>query len=457
MSVFALTRSLGELIAAPPPVPETVAARVSAAFLDTIGVMLAGFGEPSVKALARTLPLAGYRPDAPAADALLSATAAHALDYDDVGFGGHQSAVLIPAILAIARYRNGLSGNDFIRAYVLGHEVWAELATREKTLAHARGFHPTSVTGSVAAATAVASLLRLDGKQAAVALSLGATQAGGLTANFGSMAKHFHAGMAARAGVMAGLMAQSGFDAAPVLEAPQGYLAAFSPNGEIDLTRPLNIKSGEWMLASRGPSMKLYPVCYSAHRALDAAQALHERLHALPDDGTIEVRLSARHSEILRYRTPQTPAQARFSLEFCVAHLLLHGKLGLSDITDARLREPLLLAPMDRIRRIEAEDKDPELDGYAAWDQVSLVLADGRREDSPRITRPYGHFDNPAPVTALVQKFKNCLQGTGRDATAILDACTQLDKVQAGTLLDALGHPAFELLRTSVPEKQHHD
>ncbi|WP_266064467.1 MmgE/PrpD family protein [Brucella intermedia] len=447
MTPFALTRSLGELIAAPPPVPEQLAERVSAAFLDTIGVMLAGYGEAPVQALARTLPRAGYEADGPAADALLSGTAAHALDYDDVGFGGHMSAVLVPAILAMAGSMGGLSGKDLIRAYVLGHEVWAELASREKTLAHARGFHPTSVTGSVASAAAVASLLRLDARQAAVALSLGATQASGLTANFGSMAKPFHAGAAARAGVMAGLMAEAGFDAAPVLEAPKGYLSAFSPHGEIDLVRPLNIGGGEWMLAVRSPSVKRYPVCYSAHRALDAAQALHDRLPAIPSDTTIEVRLSPRHSEILRYRMPQTVAQARFSLEFCVAHMLLHGKLGLSDMTETGLADPVLHAAMARVERIEADDKDPELDGYAAWDQVSLVFPDGRRESSPRITRPYGHFDNPAPATALIQKFDDCLRIANCHGENIFRSCTGLNDIQASTLLEALGQPALNLLR----------
>lgn len=453
MTSFPLTRSLGELIAAPPPVHETVASRASATFLDTIGVMLAGFGEASVLALARTLPKAGYRPDGPVADALLSATASHALDYDDVGFGGHQSAVLVPTILAMARSIDGLAGSDLIRAYALGHEIWAELATREKTLAHARGFHPTSATGAVAAAAAAASLLRLDARQAAVALSLGATQAGGLTANFGSMGKHFHAGMAARAGVMAGLMAESGFDAAQVLEAPKGYLAAFSPHGEINLAAPLNINSGEWMLAKRAPSVKLYPVCYAAHRALNAARALHERMPVVPDNAMIEVQLSPRHSGILQYRTPQTVSQARFSLEFCVAHMLLHGRLALSDIAQDRLNDPPLVATMARIRRVEADDKDAELDGYAAWDQVSFVFEDGQRAESPRVTRPYGHFDNPAPNAALVEKFKSCLHSAGGDSRSILDACLSLDNVQAQTLLSALGNPAFELLRETVPRK----
>ena len=170
---------------------------------------------------------------------------------------------------------------------------------------------------------------------------------------------------------------------------------------------------------------------------------------------TIEVRLSQRHGEILRYRAPKTVAQARFSLEFCVAQMLLHGHLDLSDLTEARLVDPALFALMARIQRIEADDADTELDGYAAWDQVSLVFPDGRRENSKRVTRPYGHFDNPAPATALNHKFNDCLRIAGRDGADLAKACTDLDIIEAQTLLDAMGNPARDLLagmRHSAPE-----
>ena len=85
---------------------------------------------------------------------MLLGTAAHALDFDDVAFGGHVSAVLVPTLLASSLARP-VSGVDFARAYVAGYEVWSELATRDRDMYHRRGFHPTPVLGAVAAAGAV--------------------------------------------------------------------------------------------------------------------------------------------------------------------------------------------------------------------------------------------------------------------------------------------------------------
>ena len=58
----------------------------------------------------------------------------------------------------------------------------------------------------------------------------------GLAANFGSMAKPFHAGRAAQSGVLAARLAAAGMTAAPdALERPPGFLHAVSPHGDVDL------------------------------------------------------------------------------------------------------------------------------------------------------------------------------------------------------------------------------
>ena len=113
---------------------------------------------------------------APAPEAAwINGTAAHALDYDDVGLRGHPSTVLVPAILAEAETL-GSSGADMIVAYVAGYETWAELFRRDRGLLHKKGWHPTGLYGAVGAAAACASLRRLDADKAAMAIALGASQ-----------------------------------------------------------------------------------------------------------------------------------------------------------------------------------------------------------------------------------------------------------------------------------------
>jgi 2-methylcitrate dehydratase PrpD len=172
------------------------------------------------------------------AAALVNGVAAHVLDYDDVGLDGHSSAVLVPAILAQGE-ASGASGAEMLTAYVAGYEVWAELAAREPTPLHRKGWHPTSVRGAVAAAAACAKLRGLDDKGTATAMAVAASMAAGVVANFGTMTKSFQVGRAAQAGVIAARLAQAGLTASlDALEHPLGLLVALSPRARLSANVP---------------------------------------------------------------------------------------------------------------------------------------------------------------------------------------------------------------------------
>src|SRR5690606_28418863 len=139
-------------------------------------------------------------------------TAAHALDYDDVGLCGHPSAVLVPALLAEGE-RMQASGSQLLKAYLAGFETWAELISRDADQHHVKGWHPTAVFGTVGVAAAVACLRGLSQEDCIHALGIAASLAGGVVANFGSMTKPFHAGRASAAGIQAVDLAQAGMTA----------------------------------------------------------------------------------------------------------------------------------------------------------------------------------------------------------------------------------------------------
>ncbi|HTY79314.1 MAG TPA: MmgE/PrpD family protein, partial [Candidatus Bathyarchaeia archaeon] len=216
-----LTQALGSFVAdiAFARLPEGAVKTARIGFTDCIGTMIAGSPEPCVQILKKTLAngrggeaslyLSSERCAAPEA-AWINGTAAHALDYDDVGQRGHPSAVLVPAILAEAEAR-GASGREMIAAYAAGYEVWAEVASREEGHHHRKGWHPTGILGGIGAAAACAALRGLDAERATHAIALGASQGGGILANFGTMTKPFHAGRAAHAGLMAARLAEAGF------------------------------------------------------------------------------------------------------------------------------------------------------------------------------------------------------------------------------------------------------
>jgi 2-methylcitrate dehydratase PrpD len=139
----------------------------------------------------------------------------------------HAGTPLTATSLAIAE-RNGADGAAVLTAIVCGYEAAGRISEAITPGFRHRGFH--GCLGAVfAAAVAAARLLQLDVPQMAQAIALAATSIGGLaTAADTSVAREYHAGLAAMLGVNAALAAQRGYLAEErVLEAPRGFFEAF--------------------------------------------------------------------------------------------------------------------------------------------------------------------------------------------------------------------------------------
>lgn len=441
----ALTRQLGVLVSKAARNGTNAAARNVAklGFIDAIATMFAGRREPAVVALSTTmqpLPSGGSMEVESFTNiqadqaALLNGVAAHALDFDDVALRGHPSAVMMPAILAAAQSLNS-SGEQMLDAYVIGYEVWANLVDREAGMHHMKGWHPTGVFGAIGAAAACAALHRLDSTACAHALGLGATQSAGLMANFGSMAKPLQAGRAAQAGIWAAKWAAHGFTAgADVLEHDQGFLAAISPAGQIDRVTPVRSSSAEWSVVERGLSVKKYPTCFFTHRALDALLALlSESPVAAIEVERVDVTLSREHATVLRNHRPLTGLQAKFSIEFAMACALVRGKVGLGELTDAVVGDPLIQQCLPCVHVTYSTEYDPAWQGAAITDQVALTLRSGRRLFSQSVRQASGHAQRPLGQLELRTKFIDCLTygNTAELATPLFDRLCSLEEHRA--------------------------
>ena len=429
--------------------PQAVVDVAKQGFTDCVGVMLAGSREPVTAAVEKVLladqsagPASLYfsskRASAPAA-AWINGTAAHALDYDDVALkGSHPSAVLVPAILAEAQALNS-SGRDMLAAYVAGYEVWADLIARERGNYQRKGWHPTGVFGAIGAAAACASLHGLDATKAAHALGAAASEASGVMSNLGSMVKPTHPGKAAASGIYAARFAAAGISATTdALEHAQGYLAALSPQGDVDLDTPPRLPPQHSQMTEQGLSIKQYPVCYRAHRAIDAMLGLLKKQPvAAKDVKEIRVSFSNSHLVILKNHRPQDAIAAKFSIEFAMACALLAGRVGLRDLIDEFVRSAEVQQLIERV----AIDIDPEEEagtsGYAPYDHVQLTLADGRVLKSEKIR--YAMGDPHAPLTAadLWTKFEDCCAWSKLplDARAVFDKLQGLDRLESVSAL----------------------
>jgi len=388
------------------------------AMLDIAACMIAGARDEATLRVARAA--AGWgggacsvvgqpRTLAAPAAALVNGTAAHALDYDDNFHptAGHATAVLVPAILALAEERRA-SGHALLDAYIVGLEVQARVGEGVNLVHYERGWHSTSTIGVFGAAAACARLLELDRQGVNAALSLAFSMAGGSKLQFGTMAKPLHAGLAAQHGVMAAALAASGVTAiAEPLDGTWGFRDLFagasSPGFQEDPTARLAIER-------YGLKAKIHPCCASAHCAVDALLSLREQ-HGLTPAAVerIEVLVNRMSYDNLRYANPRTELEARFSMQWCMALGLLNGRLALGDFNAAALRREEVRAWLPRIamnptepgreHALQDNGREPAL--------VTVLLKDGRRLER-YAQNPKGTLQLPLAPGQLDAKFDDC-------------------------------------------------
>ena len=419
--------------------PEAIRA-AKRAFIDTIGVILAGRGEAAVGIVSGVLPdgeeafaWPGSRRLSARDAALLNALAGHVLDYDDVAQAGHPSVVLVPAILAEAQ-RVGAPGQAALAAYVIGFQVWAELAAREPEAFHFGSWHPTAVLGIVAATAALAALHRLDAATAHHALAIAASMAAGVIANFGTPTKPLQAGRAAAGAVEAVRFAVAGLTgAADALEGAHGLLRGISPGGKVDTATPAQLSRDRWRLVEQGLSVKRYPVCYASHRAIDGVLELVRRERFAPADvASVTVSLGRAPAETLRYADPADGLEARFSLNHNVAAALVDHAVGFAQLEDdfVRRADVARLYPLTAMEVIDADC--PEQPGMARFDRVVIEARDGSRLDSGPIRHAAGHAREPLSDAALGAKFLDCARhGRADDAEALLAQLWRIDELRS--------------------------
>jgi 2-methylcitrate dehydratase PrpD len=447
MSTPPLTREAGAFVAgiSADALPERAVAVARLGFTDTIACILAGLDEP-VTRIIRDYAAGSFAPgEVPAllgrvtttseGAALIDATAAHALDFDDYAFSNHVSAVLVPTTLAAAHGAPDPSGARMVAAYVAGYEVWACLMTREPDHLHSKGWHPTAVHGPVAAAAAAAVMRGLDADAATNALALAASHAGGLMANFGTMTKPYHAGRAAEAGLRAVRLTQAGLTAQPVaLEAPTGLMSALSPEGRVDLSSPARFGE-DWAIVRHAINIKKYPTVGASQRCIDAILALEGRdaIATRPEDiASIVPSVSKKHAAVMPFADPASPAEAKFSLPFACSTALLRGRVGLAELKDEALSDPVLRALMAKVSVHAHEDYDPDYPVAARVDVVTVTMADGTEHSTPEVWRATGHADAPLSSEEHWTKFADCAAAGGlgaAQARALFEACNRFDAV----------------------------
>lgn len=419
------------------------------AIIDTVGCMIAGASDETtigVSILAQSTDgvctVFGQGQTRSAGDAaLINGTSAHALDFDDACTTalGHASAVLVPALIALAEAED-LSGAAVTDAFVVGIEVQDRLGRIFNPEHYAAGWHSTSTLCALGAAAGCARLLGLDAKGILGAISNCYSMVGGSKKQIGSPMKPIHAGLAARAGVEAALLARAGIagDDEP-LSGAWGMLRQFGANPDaarVDAAMA-DLQMGKALFAGV-LQKKRFPCCAATHKSLDGVMELISQ--AGVDAGSvalIETWVPADLVANLRYHFPKNIAESRFSMAYCATRLLDAGALKLSDFTPSAVSR---YATEKSLSRVVMHSIDGGADPMGAPVRTKATMTSGD-EIEVTVTDTRGSAKHPMVAAEVSAKFLDCCDFAGSETAQAaewsalvtsLPEATKLREVMAG-------------------------
>ena len=356
--------------------------------------------------------------------AFANGVAMHADDYDDTqlavgsdrvyGLLTHPTAPCLPAALAVAECQD-LSGRELMLAYHIGVEVETKISEAMSPRHYQHGFHSTATCGTLASASATAKLYQLDLERTLRALAIAASQSAGLRENFGTMTKPFHAGRAAESGLVAAEFARSGWTATDrILESPRGFFQAYGGGYQLEAIQG---KLGNpWTFVDPGVSIKPHPSGSLTHPGMTKMLELI-REHDIKSDQVSRVEVGTNHNmpNALIHHRPTNELQAKFSMEFCMAILLLERRGGLPEFTDGVVNRADVQEMIGKVHfgvHPEAEE--------AGYDKMTTIidihLKDGRTI-SGRSDFGKGSPSDPMSDDEATDKFRECASFAGWDGS----------------------------------------
>ena len=352
--------------------------------------------------------------------AFVNGVSIHADDFDDTqlsaakdrvyGLLAHPTVPVLPAVLAVAEGR-AISGKEFMLAYHLGVEVECKIAEAISPRHYQDGFHSTGTCGPFGSAVACARLFQFDLSKIRNTFGLAASQSGGLRENFGTMTKPFQAGHAAESGLLSAELVSLGWTAADqILEAERGFFHAFG--GSFDPGGIMDRLGKPWTFASPGISLKPYPSGSLSHPAMTELARLLD-VHKLQPAQVEKLDVGANHqmTTTLLHHRPKTGLQAKFSMEFCMAILLLRGKAGLSEFSDHVVQSADVQEMIGRVNFYV--DPEAESTGYDRMTSLLKIHLKDGRVIAGRADFGKGSPANPMTFEEVAAKFRACAEYAG--------------------------------------------
>ena len=367
--------------------------------------------------------------------AMMNGIASHTFDFDDTHLRTviHPTGPVASALLALAEYRT-MGGAEFVHAFILGVEVECRIGNAVYPSHYDIGWHITGTAGVFGAAAAAGRVLGLAEQQMVWALGIAATTASGLREMFGSMSKPLHAGWAAKNGLYASLLAQRDFTSAEHgIEGKRGFANVLATERDYaEITEGLGER---WSLLEN--TYKAFACGIVIHPTIDGCIQVRKEHHLVADRiAAIELGVHPLVLELTGKRRPQLGLEGKFSVYHCAAVAMIDGEAGEPQFSDARVRDPQVIALRDCV----SAAVDPTVAEDAAV--ITVVLHDGRRLEK-RVAHAVGSLAHPMTDRDLETKFHGlCDPVLGVDKTAaLIRECWRLAQLNDVGILSRLTVP----------------
>ena len=362
--------------------------------------------------------------------ALINGTQVQGFELDDVHRQGmlHVGSVVLPALIAVTEFRQGLSGKEFLTAAVAGYEIGPRVGICMGPEHLEQGFHTGATFGVFSAAAGSARGLKLDAAKTVHALGIAGTQAAGLmAAQFGAMVKRMHSGRSSQSGLYGALLAEAGFTGIiNVFESEYGgFCTTFSRSTDRFKIEELTAGLGSvWQ--TMGIALKFYSCVASNHTTLDALRLMQEE-HPFGANDVDKIVVHCTQATAVhvgwKYQ-PQGLTSAQLNLPYCVATLLLDGDVFVDQFDEARVADPARMALAEKVDVRE----DPAYTAQGSKSRhlvrVEVHLKGGRKMERV-VAAGRGNEHNFASEADVVAKFEKL-------------AIHALPQAQVGELRDAL-------------------
>jgi 2-methylcitrate dehydratase PrpD len=336
---------------------------------------------------------------------MANAVAGHTMDFDFSYLIGQMVAPIIPALLPLAE-SIGATPAETMAAFMVGFEVASRLGRASPEMASVAGWHATSAIGVIGTAAACARLLKVPAARIPDVLGISVSMAGGVGANYGTMTKPLHSGLAARNGILAARLGSRGFTANPAaIEGRDGFFGTFLRGLKVPMEAFEDLgRSSD--LAERGFKLKRYPCGGQGHTAIDTALLLRDSLAPrLADVAGIRIGVTKYAAKRVSAKYPTSVEGAKFSAPYVVGYALVHGAPRIAAFTEEALRDDAVKAVAQKV----SLTVDPEFADVfdEAPSRTTVTFADGQTIEQARY---YASGSSKFPLTPaqIEDKFHDC-------------------------------------------------